>query len=161
MSANYFVREMFHKHLRSPSREQCFINTCPNLNTQWSLRWLPQHNNNLQFCSASTSLSLALEWREWQRKNREIQEDKEKRKGWVWIDLKRHHNLPGMEQGLSVAHWQEPAQVPSKIYLSVLWCRHNVFLMSEIRLRMDEKALLLSFLHCFIPALMSIREADK
>lgn len=49
-----------------------------------------------------------------------------------------------MEQEPSVAHWsfhwQEQSQVPSEIYLSVLWCWHNVFLMSEIRLCMDGKS---------------------
>lgn len=35
----------------------------------------------LQFCSALTPLSLALDWREWQRKNRELQEDKRKEEG--------------------------------------------------------------------------------
>lgn len=45
-------------------------------------------------------------------------------------------------------HWQEPSQVPSKIYLSVLWCWHNVFLISEIRLCVDEKApLFLPYFH--------------
>lgn len=72
-----------------------------------------------------------------------LRKTKEKRKVWVWIDLKHHHNLPGVGWGPSVAHWsfhwQEPSQVPSKIYLSVLWCWHNVFLMLEIRLPMDEK----------------------
>lgn len=70
-----------------------------------------------------------------------------------------------MKQGPSVAHWsfhwQASSQVPSEIYLSVLWCWHNVFLMSEMRLHMDETALVLFLPSRFLPVLMSIREETR
>ena len=126
-----------------------------------------QHNTT-NFCFALTPLASLISSRlkrVTENERRASRRQKKAGKARVWIDLKHHHNLPGVERGPSVPHWsfhwQEPSQVPSKIYLSVLWCWHNVFLMSEIRLRMDEKALFLSFPSCFLPALMSIREADK
>lgn len=99
------------------------------------------------------------------RQKTESSKTKEKRKARVWIDLKHHRNLPEVNQGPSVAHWsfhwQESSQVPSKIYLSVLWCWHNAFLMSEIRLHMDETALILFLASRFLPVLMSIREETR
>lgn len=124
-------------------------------------------HNKLLFCIASTGFSHSLGSKVSDRQRAaSSRETKEKRKDRVWIGLKHHHNLPGAERGPSVAHWsfhwQEPSQVPSKIYLSVLWCWHNVFLMSGIRLRIDEKALFLSFPSCFfLPWCQSVRQTSR